>query len=78
MFRGSVVGWSFEQDAHSWQKFAYFESGLVHEHLDDTASAHLHLGRANWISALNDPTHRHENALQEVVARLRVENVPLA
>ncbi len=75
---GAADGWAFALVTHQWQRFAYFESGLVDEHLGDLARARVHLGRAKWISALGNPTHRHEYALQETVARLQLENVPLA
>lgn len=66
-----------QKDA-SWQKLAYFESALVDEHLGDLDRARLHLGRSKWISALREPTHHWEGPLREAVARLGVENTPLA
>lgn len=67
-----------ELKRHAWQRVAYFESGLVYELLGELDKARQHLGRAKWISALGNPSHRHEDELLEVVTRLGIENVPLA
>ncbi|NVB77559.1 MAG: hypothetical protein HOV81_04110 [Kofleriaceae bacterium] len=69
---------ALELERHAWQRFAYFESGLLSEHVGDMATARLHLGRAKWISALFNPGHRHDLRLLEVIERLGIENVPLA
>lgn len=70
-------GLTSEHREHAWQKAAYFESGLVDEHLGDLTRARQHLGRAKWLSALANPSHRFEDELLEVVGRLGIENVPL-
>ena len=62
----------------SWQQYVYFESGLLYEQLGELDKARLHVGRAKWLFALDDPSHQHRTNLTDAVERLGAVNTPLA
>jgi hypothetical protein len=71
------MDYSSEHQQHAWQRFAYFESGLVKEQLGDRKGAAADVGKAAWISALFNPGHRHDTELLDAIARLGAKSVPL-